>query len=44
MEQGQLTVDATPPGDVAGLVMGEEEAVSGKTRSHDGVRKLNRGL
>lgn len=34
-----LTVDATPSGDVAGLVVGEEEAGNRETCSHDGVRE-----
>lgn len=39
-----LTVDATPSSDVAGLVMGQDEAGSGETSSHDGVSESDGGL
>lgn len=38
-----LTVEATPSSDVAGRVMGEDEASSRETSSHDGVREGDRG-
>lgn len=39
-----LTIEATPSSDVAGLIMGKDEASSGETSSHDGIREGNRGL
>jgi len=41
---GALTVDAAPSSDVAGLVVGEEEASSGETSSHDAVGEGDGGL
>lgn len=39
-----LTIDATPSGDVAGLVVREDEASSRDTSSHNGVREGDGGL
>lgn len=39
-----LTVEATPPSDVAGLVVREDDSSSRKTSSHDAVGEGDGGL
>ena len=38
-----LTLHASPSGDIAGIIVGEEEASLGETSSHDGVGEGDRG-
>lgn len=39
LENRGLTVEATPAGDVAGLVVWKDEVSSRETSSHDGIRE-----
>lgn len=39
MKNPGLTIEATPAGDIAGLVVWKDEVSSRKTSSHDGVRE-----
>ena len=43
-DEERLTGDASPAGDVAGLVVGQQEAGLRKTGGHDGVREGDGGL